>query len=222
MNILTAKPLFHAQNILGEGPLWHPLKNRLFWVDIITGDLYQSDEGLESFSKTHFDCQIGAFGFRKEGGFIFATDQGFALWDEGQPEPDFFWNPLPTDRKNVRLNDGKVDPGGRFWAGSLDTELIQGELSAGPGWLAAHPFAQSWYFQRPRLEPGSQADVHHRFVLNTLFTPSITTLCRQYHQPTRICQTAQGRDRNRPRWFMCGCRRMCLERTLEWVACGAL
>lgn len=128
MRKLIVESLFHVQNLLGEGPLWHPLKNRLYWVDILNGDLYQSEEGLESFSKTHFDCQIGAFGFRKEGGFIFATNKGFALWDESVPEPEFFWNPLPTDRKNVRLNDAKVDPAGRFWAGSLDTELVQGEL----------------------------------------------------------------------------------------------
>jgi sugar lactone lactonase YvrE len=128
MKDLKAEPLFHAQNILGEGPLWHPLENRLFWVDILNGDFYQSDESLESFTKTRFNCQIGAFGFRNEGGFIFATGQGFALWDQGKPKLDFFWNPLPVDRKNVRLNDGKVDPAGRFWAGSLDTELVQGEL----------------------------------------------------------------------------------------------
>jgi len=128
MQGLTAEPLFHVQAFLGEGPLWHPLKNRLYWVDILNGDFYQSNESLTTFTKTHFNCQIGAFGFHKEGGYIFATDQGFARWDEGQSEPDFFWNPLPHDRKNVRLNDGKVDPAGRFWAGSLDTEMVQGEL----------------------------------------------------------------------------------------------
>ena len=128
MRKLIAEPHFHVQNLLGEGPLWHPLENRLFWVDILNGDLYQSDESLTAFTKTHFNCQIGAFGFCKEGGFILATDRGFATWDKDQSEPHIFWNPLPTGRKNVRLNDGKVDPAGRFWAGSLDTEWGQGEL----------------------------------------------------------------------------------------------
>jgi sugar lactone lactonase YvrE len=123
----TAEPLFHTQNILGEGPLWHPLENRLYWVDILAGDFYQSDEALQSFSKTHFDCLVTAFGFRKKGGYIFATDRGIAHWESGRPQPNFLWNPLPK-RKNVRLNDGKVDPQGRFWAGSMDTQMVQGEL----------------------------------------------------------------------------------------------
>jgi len=128
MKVLTAEHLFHVQNLLGEGPLWHPLQNRLYWVDIHNGDLYQSDERLESFHKTHFNCKISALGFRKKGGFIFATDRGFAFWDEGQADLDYFWNPLPQDRRNVRLNDGKVDPAGRFWAGSMDTQNALGEL----------------------------------------------------------------------------------------------
>jgi len=128
MRNLTAEHLFNVQNILGEGPLWHPLQHRLYWVDIINGDLYQSDESLTAFTKTHFDCQIGAFGFRKAGGFILATSRGFATWDKDQSEPIFFWNPLPTNRSYVRLNDGKVDPAGRFWAGSMDTQNALGAL----------------------------------------------------------------------------------------------
>lgn len=127
MKTILAEPLFQAQNALGEAPLWHPSEQRLYWVDIIGGDLYQSTGGLSGFTKTHFETPIGSFGFRANDGIILATGDGFSLWQNGQNTPEILWNPLP-DRDGVRLNDGKVDPAGRFWAGSMDTASIEGEL----------------------------------------------------------------------------------------------
>ena len=123
----SAHPLFHVQNQLGEGPLWHPSEKSLYWVDIERGMLFKSNPDLTDYQAFQFNTTIGAFGFRKEGGFILATGEGFALWDENQAEPHFLWNPLP-DRADVRMNDGKVDPGGRFWAGSIDTSHRKGAL----------------------------------------------------------------------------------------------
>jgi sugar lactone lactonase YvrE len=127
MKTLTAEPLFHVQNELGEGPVWHPREHCLYWVDIVAGDLYQSNPELTGFTKTHFSALIGALGFQKEEGVILATTDGFSTWKPSQETPDIFWNPLP-DRENVRLNDGKVDPAGRFWAGSMDTAKSEGAL----------------------------------------------------------------------------------------------
>lgn len=127
MKTITAEPLFEAQNTLGEGPVWHPTHGCLYWVDIDAGDLYHSQPGLQGYSKNHFDTPMGAFCFTSQGGFILATGDGFLAWDGGQTEPSLLWNPLPG-RPGVRLNDGKVDPAGRFWAGSIDTQQVKGEL----------------------------------------------------------------------------------------------
>jgi L-arabinonolactonase len=127
MKTITAEPLFDVNNILGEGPLWQPTQGCLYWVDIEAGDLYQSQPGLQGYSKTHFDTLLGAFCFTTTGGFILATSDGFLAWDGGDAQPSLIWNPLP-DRVGVRLNDGKVDPAGRFWAGSIDTQQVRGEL----------------------------------------------------------------------------------------------
>ena len=125
MKSITAELLFDTGNTLGEGPLWHPEKSCLYWVDIEAQFLYRSDTALNSYTRTSFDTPIGAFCFTKEGGFLLATGQGFLAWDGLNTQP--IWNPLPP-RSNVRLNDGKVDPAGRFWAGSIDTEQSQAEL----------------------------------------------------------------------------------------------
>ena len=127
MKTSTAELLFEVHNIVGEGPVWHPIEKRLYWVDIPAGDLYQTNSDLSEFKKTHFETQIGTFAFKADGGFLLAAAEGFANWHEGQVEPEYFWNPLP-DREGVRLNDGKVDPSGRFWAGSMDFTHKKGQL----------------------------------------------------------------------------------------------
>ncbi len=127
MKTVQAELLFSCHNALGEGPLWHPAEGCLYWVDIDAGELYTSNPAMTGFSSTHFDTPLGAFCFRKSGGFILATGAGFLAWSHMQGEPSLLWNPLPP-RSGVRLNDGKVDPAGRFWAGSIDTQLAQGEL----------------------------------------------------------------------------------------------
>jgi L-arabinonolactonase len=127
MKTFTAELLFAVQNTLGEGPVWHPTQGCLYWVDIEAGDLYQSQPDLQGYSNTHFDTPLGAFCFTATDGFILATGDGFLTWDGGQTHPSLLWNPLPG-RAGVRLNDGKVDPAGRFWAGSMDTQQVKGEL----------------------------------------------------------------------------------------------
>lgn len=122
-----AQRLFTVHNDLGEGPLWHPIEKCLYWVDITAGDLYKSNQSLSAYQIFHFDTMIGAFGFRQDGGLILGTKRGFASWEEGQSELKILWNPLP-DRDDVRMNDGKVDPAGRFWAGSMDVARVEGAL----------------------------------------------------------------------------------------------
>jgi sugar lactone lactonase YvrE len=125
MKSLSAEPLFNTHNTLGEGPLWHPTQSCLYWVDIEAGHLYRSDPAIKTYTRTRFNTSLGAFCFTQAGGFILATGQGFLTWDGHETRS--IWNPLPN-RTGVRLNDGKVDPSGRFWAGSIDTGQRKAEL----------------------------------------------------------------------------------------------
>jgi sugar lactone lactonase YvrE len=127
MKTLAAEPLFNAQNDLGEGPLWHPIEKRLYWVDITAGDLYRSNDSLTDYHRIHFETPLGAAAFTDQGGFLLATGDGFALWSPDEKSPQVIWNPDP-DHPEIRLNDGQVDPAGRFWAGSIDMDHQQGHL----------------------------------------------------------------------------------------------
>lgn len=107
-----------SQNELGEGPLWHGREGRLYWVDI-KGKLVESYSPAEGEHRTvALDTAVTALGLRAEGGFVVATEVGFAFWDGDSRDLDFIGNP-ERDRAGMRFNDGAVGPGGRFWAGSM-------------------------------------------------------------------------------------------------------
>lgn len=127
MKTYFAERLFQVMNGLGEGPLWHPLEQKLYWTDILTGTLYRTDFSLENYEKTFFDLQIGAFAFRKDGGLILATNRGFFSLDTIDGDLNLLWM-TPMKYKGERLNDGKVDPAGRFWAGTMDPQNKKGAL----------------------------------------------------------------------------------------------
>lgn len=127
MKIYFAERLFQVTNGLGEGPLWHPLEHKLYWTDILTGTLYRADLSPDNYEKNFFDLQIGAFAFHKNGGLILATDRGFFSLDSFNGELKFLWM-TPLKYKGERLNDGKVDPAGRFWAGTMDPQNKRGAL----------------------------------------------------------------------------------------------
>lgn len=110
--------LISSQNKLGEGPLWHPEEQALYWVDIEQQrvERYQPAVGLRT--SAHFSHPVTALGIRRSGGFIAATDKGFGFWD-GRTSELILFNDPEADKPENRFNDGAVGPGGRFWAGTM-------------------------------------------------------------------------------------------------------
>ena len=115
---MEAKSLINSQNQLGEGPTWSVEEQALYWVDIYGKRIERFDPLSGQRQTFRLPCQIGAAVLREKGGFVLATDQGFAFW-EGSSET-VQWQSNPEQGKaHFRFNDGKVDPGGRFWAGTM-------------------------------------------------------------------------------------------------------
>lgn len=115
---MRANSIVPSQNRLGEGPLWSVDKQTLFWVDIY-GKCIESFTPQTNDHKTfQLPCQAGAVAFRKQGGFALATNKGFAFWDGISNVVEWVGNP-EENKPLFRFNDGKVDPGGRFWAGTM-------------------------------------------------------------------------------------------------------
>jgi L-arabinonolactonase len=105
---------------LGECPVWSPSEARLYWVDIDGRAVHRYDP------RTGLDEQRPAPGrpaslalTATPGRVLVAVERrlGFLDWHSGAW---IDWVVLePDDGGGNRLNDGRCDPAGRFWVGSM-------------------------------------------------------------------------------------------------------
>lgn len=101
---------------LGEGPLWHPLREELFWFDI-TGKMLHSRKADASRSWT-FDRHFSAAGWVDETTLLVASED--ALWRFDIETGDTLkLCDLEADNPVTRSNDGRADPWGGFWIGTM-------------------------------------------------------------------------------------------------------
>ncbi|HEY0886259.1 MAG TPA: SMP-30/gluconolactonase/LRE family protein [Ramlibacter sp.] len=103
---------------LGESPFWHPREGRLYWVDIQGRAVNRLDPATGDVERWAMPAEPGCIAPADGGGLVVALRDG--VWRA----PDW-GGPLrllvraPYDPATSRFNDGKADPQGRFWAGSL-------------------------------------------------------------------------------------------------------
>jgi len=110
---------------LGEGPLWSPQTNCVTWTDITRNLFHTADITTGATKSFSAPFMVGAMGLTKDGNYIAATQKGFARVSAGGE-----FSPLHSFLEHdVRMNDGKVDPSGRFWAGSLELNFEEGRGS---------------------------------------------------------------------------------------------
>jgi sugar lactone lactonase YvrE len=135
-----AEHLLAVQNELGEGPLWNPSEQALYWVDIKRARLYRYYPVIRKYEVYELSQPIMAVGQRSSGGFVTACGSGFAFWN---PITNTF-SPIihpESDKPGNRFNDGAVDPRGRFWAGTMsdsDSGNPHGSLYRLDADLSAH------------------------------------------------------------------------------------
>lgn len=110
-------PLLDTHNILGEGPVWHPIEQRLYWLDIDGCLLQTYTPETGSYQKYDLGQRCGAFAFRKTSGLLVAGERGLAYWDERSGLSEYLVR-FYEDNAPQLMNDGKADPSGRFWIGS--------------------------------------------------------------------------------------------------------
>jgi sugar lactone lactonase YvrE len=119
-----------AHAAVGEGPLWDDQKQALYWVDILSNRLYIYDP-LKA-ENTTFDIgqHVGTVVPRAAGNSVMlAVYEGFAIFDLNTQELAIITDP-EADLPNNRFNEGKCDPAGRFWAGTMayENQSTQGSL----------------------------------------------------------------------------------------------
>ena len=106
-------------NVLGESVLWNEKRRTVWWTDIESSVLFEYDpdaDRLESWNTPH---RVACFGFVEDKEcLIVAFDRGIAYYDPPSGRTDWLVGPDAL-ANGLRFNDGKVDPGGRFWVGTM-------------------------------------------------------------------------------------------------------
>jgi L-arabinonolactonase len=115
---------------LGESPVWDDRSQSLIWIDSLAGLIRKLNTVTGALEEFHVPAPIGSMALRDDGGAILALRNGFARYDfeTRKLTPDAS---IGLDHPEVRLNDGKVDPYGRFVAGTLHGGRAEGEEPLG-------------------------------------------------------------------------------------------
>jgi len=121
--------VLEAENQLGECPVWAADEQALYWVDTDAPALHRLDIADGAVSTWPMPQRIGSFGLRQRGGAVVALRNGFHLLDFATGELSFLAGPDHAE-PGTRFNDGKVSPEGRFWAGTMDDELLSRPIGA--------------------------------------------------------------------------------------------
>lgn len=105
---------------LGEGIIYDSRVGRLRWVDILQGTLHSGflvDHHVVDVDSVVLGQTIGAVAAAGDGGLLVAAGRGLATVS---PEMEVSFGPdLLSKKARSRLNDGAVDPQGRFVVGSV-------------------------------------------------------------------------------------------------------
>lgn len=120
---LAARAVTTAAAEHGEGPVWDAHRGVLHWVDMLRGDVLTldprslADGHLVVPDRVHLADVVAVLRPRRAGGWVLATERGFAL-----TEPDD-WTPRPIGDAfadtTIRMNEGGCDPAGGFLCGSM-------------------------------------------------------------------------------------------------------
>lgn len=119
---MTAQVFDDRACLLGEGPLWHPDRAQLFWFDIMGKRLMtRSKTGPDEW---RFDRHVSAAGWIDHDSLVIATETGLIRFDlrTGAETPIAT---LEADQPQTRSNDGRIDPFGGFWIGTMGKHAEQ-------------------------------------------------------------------------------------------------
>ncbi len=113
--------------ITGEGPLWHPLERRLYWVDIPQSRIFRYDPATGHHEICHQgDEAIGGFTVQADRALLLFMARGAVRrWHDGALETVI--EEIPQERES-RFNDVIASPEGRVFCGTMPTEDRLGRL----------------------------------------------------------------------------------------------
>lgn len=108
---------------LGEGALWHPQRGSFFWFDILGFRLFEHDGRTQRHWQ--FDRAVSAAGWVDETHLLIASARDLFVFDL-VTGVETHLSDLEADTPATRSNDGRADPMGGFWIGTMGFALEPG------------------------------------------------------------------------------------------------
>ncbi|MES2977479.1 MAG: SMP-30/gluconolactonase/LRE family protein [Pseudomonadota bacterium] len=113
------KTVTSVPNELGESPFWHPDEQSLYWVDIPARKLCRLAPSQGEEPQTWaMPMEPGSIAPARSGGLVLSLRDGFYRAPGWGGELQRLTK-AEHDISTTRFNDGKADPVGRFWAGTM-------------------------------------------------------------------------------------------------------
>jgi sugar lactone lactonase YvrE len=106
-------------SLLGESPFWHPDEAALYWCDIPGKALHRWDPARQAHRQWALPAEPGSCAPLPGGDLLLALRDGLFRFVTASGERRRLVA-APYDTVRQRCNDGKADPQGRFWVGTLD------------------------------------------------------------------------------------------------------
>jgi sugar lactone lactonase YvrE len=131
-----------ARRSLGEGAVWCPIRKKLLWCDITRGKIFSYDPKDGSNASVDLRQSVGTVVPLDENRVVAAVAKGVVVVDLTKADGAVFGRVLgnPCDLLTTRYNDGKCDPRGRLWVGTMGCfcedklgSLYSFEVGAGAG-----------------------------------------------------------------------------------------
>jgi sugar lactone lactonase YvrE len=106
---------------LGESPFWHPHERALYWLDIPGRAVLRTrgEIGAATVERWALPTEPGCVAPARSGGLVIALRDGIYRARQWGGELRLL-AAADYDTRHMRFNDGKCDPLGRFWAGTLN------------------------------------------------------------------------------------------------------
>jgi len=123
---LTPEVVVDCRCNTGEGPLWHPVEKRLYWIDIPSSKLYRYDPQTGLHEEFDTGKPVGGYTLQSDGSLLlFMGDGTIRTWNHG--DTTTIIDDIPDERGN-RFNDVIADPEGRVFCGTMSTPARAGRL----------------------------------------------------------------------------------------------
>lgn len=122
---VQAIPVYPIRAILGEGSFWDPERQQLLWVDILDHKIYSFDPANGSNNGFDIGQEVSAVVTTESGLWAYSGQSGICYLN---PKTGIIaQGPKPEEsNQGIRFNDGKCDPRGTFWAGTMAYDNAKG------------------------------------------------------------------------------------------------